>query len=463
MRRFLPKSIAGQTIIVLLIGLTVSHVFSMAIYTADRSEVLTTAGQRHIVHRIAAITRLLEETPPEWRGRIINATDSPTLGVTVTPESRILVVEDGIATTNILRTLLAQLVKAPNKDRVAVQIINVEDGDSESPMGGEHWDHSMMARLFHDQSSDLFLRASIQLKDGHWVNFATAVPDGGSIWSTQAVLSMLLMAAGVILFSLWIIRRVTHPLKLFAAASDRLGKDVHAPPMEVTGSVELEQAALAFNGMQDRLRRLIKNRTLLLAAISHDLRTPITLLRLRAEFIGDEEGKSKILTILDDMEAMISSTLRFARDESENEPPVLVELDALIGSICDDMSDSGLPVSFHAREAFTFECKPIAIKRALTNVIENAVKYGSKASIELKKTASGVEIVIVDDGPGIPENDLEQVFLPFYRVEESRSRETGGTGLGLSIARSIIDNHGGEILLSNREIGGLKVRIVLPL
>ncbi len=273
---------------------------------------------------------------------------------------------------------------------------------------------------------------------------------------------MLLMAIGVVLFSLWVIRRVTRPLRVFAAASDRLGKDVAAPPLEMEGPSELRQATAAFNEMQQRLRRLIENRTRMLAAISHDLRTPITLLRLRTEKVDDADEKAKMQATLDEMEAMVSSTLSFAREDAEHEAPERVDLVALVGSICDDMTDTGYKVAFDTAGELIHECRPSALRRAVSNVIENAVKYGGGAEVELHQTDTGVEIVVEDDGPGIPEAEFEKVFSPFYRVEPSRGHATGGIGLGLSVAQSVIDKHGGEIDLSNREEGGLRVRLTLP-
>jgi len=463
MKRFLPRSLAGQTIIVLLIGLTVSHVLSMTIYTSDRSEVLTMSGGRQIAQRVAAIARLLDETPDEWRDRILQATNSRTLSVTVTPVSRLVEDKSHGFVNSLLREHLIRLIGVEDNSRVVVQIIDIVDNPSTSVPEAFHFsEHTAMDRLFHGQVGGQLLRASVRLRDGQWLNFTAAVPEGESLWSTKAVLSMLLMAVGVILFSLWVIRRVTRPLRVFAAASERLGKDVAAPPLAIGGPSELRQAAGAFNEMQQRLRRLIENRTRMLAAISHDLRTPITLLRLRAESVEDKEEKAKMQATLDEMEAMVSSTLSFAREDAESEAAERVNLTALVGSICDDMTDTGYRVEIDGEDELIYECRPGALRRALSNLIENAVKYGGGARVELRKIDSAVEIVVEDDGPGIPETELGKVFSPFYRVEPSRGRKTGGVGLGLSVAQSVIDKHGGEIELTNREEGGLRVRIILP-
>ncbi len=463
MRRFFPQSLAGQTIIVLLIGLTVSHVISMAIYTTDRAEVLTMSGGRQIAHRIADITRLLDKTPKEWRYRIMQATNSRTLSVTTSPVSLLAEDKSHSFVNSLLRRHLAGLIGAVDKSRVMVQVIDARDEpDVDIVKSLRHSGHMPMGHMFHGYAGGQLLRASVRLRDGTWLNFATTVPKGDPLWSTKAALPMLLMAVAFILFSLWLIRRVTWPLRVFAAASERLGKDVAAPPLIIDGPSELRQAAGAFNEMQKRLRRLIENRTHMLAAISHDLRTPITLLRLRAESVEDMEERTKMQDTLDEMEAMVSSTLSFAREDAEKEQPVRVNLVALVSSICDDMTDTGYQVELHSEGELIHECRPGAIKRAISNLIENAIKYGGSARVELRKIDSAVEIIVEDDGPGIPEDELEKVFSPFYRVEISRGRETGGIGLGLSVAQSVVDKHGGEIELTNRKEGGLRVRVVLP-
>jgi signal transduction histidine kinase len=232
--------------------------------------------------------------------------------------------------------------------------------------------------------------------------------------------------------------------------------------MPEVGPREVRQAARAFNDMQEKLRRLIENRTRMLAAISHDLRTPITLLRLRAELIEGEEDRRKTLSTLDEMEKMIAATLAFARDDAETETRKVVDLAALVDAICTDLADAGGEVTCEAPEHLAYECAPTAMRRALTNLVDNALKYGKRATVRLAAESSHVVVTIEDEGPGIPENRLEDVFAPFVRVEESRNAETGGVGLGLSVARSVVHAHGGEISLENLDERGLRVRLILP-
>ena len=262
--------------------------------------------------------------------------------------------------------------------------------------------------------------------------------------SWQFIISMALMGVIVLAVSAWAVRRVTAPLGLLAAAADRLGRDVAAEPLAEAGTIEMQHAARAFNRMQERLRRLIESRTQMLAALSHDLRTPLTLLRLRAEEVADSDERDKMLATIGEMDEMIGTTLAFARDEVRAEPRRRVDIAALLASVVDDMADAGLPVTMAPAPPLIHDCQPGALKRAITNLLDNAVKYGKRAEAAITTAAKTIEITIDDDGPGIPDAELPRVFQPFYRVEDSRSRDTGGTGLGLAIAQSIVQAHGGE-------------------
>jgi signal transduction histidine kinase len=226
--------------------------------------------------------------------------------------------------------------------------------------------------------------------------------------------------------------------------------------------IETRQASHAFNTMQARLRGLIENRTRMLAAISHDLRTPLTLLRLRAENVENLQERDKMLATIAEMDSMVGETLQFARDEATTEIRRPTDIAALVQSLIDDMVEAGLPVKMEPAEPIVYDCRPDALKRAIRNLLDNAVKYGKAASVAIQTTPKTIEIIVDDEGPGIPEQEISRVFDPFYRLEESRSRETGGVGLGLAIAQSIVQAHSGELVLSNRPTAGLRARIALP-
>ena len=224
----------------------------------------------------------------------------------------------------------------------------------------------------------------------------------------------------------------------------------------------MRQAAHAFNDMQARLQRLLTNRTTMLAALSHDLRTPLTLLRLRIEAQPDSEDREKMLASIDTLDGMIDATLKYARDTTAPETWRPTDLSALLASIVDDMEDAGMPVGMRPADPLVLECQPGGLRRVVTNLIENAIKYGTVARVSLEATPQAARIVIDDDGPGIPEAELLKVFEPFHRLEQSRSRETGGSGLGLAIAQAIAEAHHGAITLTNRPEGGLRAVLSLP-
>ena len=306
------------------------------------------------------------------------------------------------------------------------------------------------------------LQVSVKLSDGHWLSFNTTLPQGAPAVSWQFMVSLAVMGLIVLAVSGWAVRRVTAPLGLLSAAADRLGRDVSAEHLAEAGTIEMQRAAQAFNRMQERLRRLIESRTRMLAALSHDLRTPLTLLRLRTEEVAAADEREKMLATIAEMDEMIGTTLAFARDEVRAEPRRRVDVAALLASVADDMADAGLPVTMRPAPSLSYDCQPGALKRAITNLLDNAVKYGKRAEASITAASKAIEIIVDDDGPGIPDAELARVFQPFYRVEASRSRDTGGTGLGLAIAQSIVQAHGGELTLANRPGGGLRACIRLP-
>lgn len=308
-----------------------------------------------------------------------------------------------------------------------------------------------------------FVRASIQVGERTWLNARVDLNlqeanqrNRPFLWTTM----LTLLIAGL---SIYAVRRATKPVSLFASAAERLGISLSADPLPETGTGEVRRAARAFNTMQSRLQRFIKDRTQMLAAISHDLRTPITRMRLRAEFVEDDVQRDKMLADLEEMEAMIKVTMAFARDDTANETPEQVDVAALLKQIVADETEAGSPVAYTGPDRLTFLSRPMGLKRALTNLIGNAIKYGERADVSLTRQGDDVEICIDDEGPGIPDSDKEQVFTPFFRLEGSRSRDTGGTGLGMTIARNAVRSMGGDIELLNRAEGGLRARVTLPL
>jgi signal transduction histidine kinase len=460
MSRLFPKSLFGQTLLILLAGLVVSHTVGSWIYTADREQAVRAVGGFAIAQRVANLTRLVQESPKEARQRLVAALSDQSFRVSLSaqPIAAQSVDDDPFAAQVIKEFLVDQLSLGPTRQpRVSA---SARAGPPFGPWHG--MGHGPMMHGFGGFAAFRDLQVSIPLADGAWLSFATTLPASGPAFSAQFLLSMAIMAMIILAVSVWAVRRVTAPLGSLAAAAERLGHDMNAPPLPETGTVETRQAARAFNDMQTRLRGLIENRTRLLAAISHDLRTPLTLLRLRAETVENVPERDKMLSTIAEMDAMIDATLAFARDQSTDEPRRPTDLTSLLHSVVDDMRDAGLAVSMQAAEPIVCECQPAALKRAIRNLLDNAVKYGKTGTVEVRRLSKAIKITIDDDGPGIPQQELTRVLEPFYRLEASRNRETGGVGLGLAIAQSIMQSHGGTLRLANRPTGGLRATIVLP-
>jgi two-component system OmpR family sensor kinase len=304
-------------------------------------------------------------------------------------------------------------------------------------------------------------KLALRMPDGRW---ATVQPGARGIfapWQLRLVLWFAVSAVALVPLAYFFARGLVKPLSSFAEAAERFGRDPRTPPLTLKGSSEITKAVTAFNEMQDRLRRYVEDRTSMVAAIAHDLRTPLTRLRFRVE-AAPEEARAKMNSDIDQMEAMIAATLTFVRDAGGDPQRTRLELSSLLESVVDDMAETGADVTVGDTQKVVIDADSLALRRLLTNLLENAVKYGVRARARLSVTDRLAEIDIDDDGPGVPVPELNRVFDPFYRREPSRSRQTGGIGLGLSVARSIARAHGGDVSLVNRPHGGLTARVTLP-
>jgi signal transduction histidine kinase len=277
--------------------------------------------------------------------------------------------------------------------------------------------------------------------------------------------TLQLSVLGVCTLSLAFItaRMVTRPLRGLAGAAMRLGRDIDAEPLPVTGPTEVKDASMAFNAMQQRIRANVSERTGILAAITHDLQTPVTRLRLRVEKVEDDELRARLIGDLASMSDMIREGLELARSIDVAEPFGRLDLDALLDSVCSDAQDAGHDVVLREESAAIVLGSVSALRRCFTNVIDNAVAYGGRADVSCVVDGARAIVRVRDSGPGLSDHQLGSVFDPFYRVEASRSRATGGTGLGLTITRNIVARHGGTVSLRNRAEGGLEVTLDLPL
>ena len=477
--RLIPRSLAGQLIALLLIALVLSQIATILIFADERRFALRAANREEVLGRTAVLVRLLEEAPAGLHQGLLASASS----------SRLEFALDGTAAVrrppaNSVERRLAERLSELIGDARETRVHLLRPDRWSLRNWQEHWGRNGRYRDDHDRDDDdddddddhhrphwrgskpIHLLASVPLPDGSWLNARTALPPPPRSWAWFPLLSMGLMALAILVIVILSLRRITRPLRALSGAAERLGRGESLPPLAETGPEEVRRTTMAFNAMQERLTRFVQDRTRMLAAIGHDLRTPITSLRLRAEFIEDEEIRQKILETLEEMSRMTEATISLAREEATSEATRRIDLIALIESLVDDLADQGRDVVFTSAEEearkLPYSCRPTALKRVLSNLIENALRYAGHARVSLDRGTEALSIHVEDDGPGIPEDKLEQVFEPFVRLEESRSQETGGIGLGLAIARSIARAHGGDLTLENRPGGGLRANLTLP-
>jgi signal transduction histidine kinase len=462
MARLLPRSIFGRLVMVLLGGLIVAQLAAAYINLAERDRLLYRAGGMQLAQRIADIARLLDSVAPQERRRIVAVFNAPPLAVSLDrpplPRS-----EADEAQSSVFAGVLRFALGAD----MHVNLMRRRGAFAPPPgpprMGPSMMEYPMAGHGFPGvPPGGASYLVQITLHDGTLVTFDSYLsPQEGSI-PLRLGLTLLVLLGTVIALSLIAVRWVTGPLSALAAAAEKLGRDIDRPPLAEDGPLEVRRAANAFNTMQQRLSRFLSDRARVLTAMSHDLKTPLTRLRLRLETVNDPDLRVKIEKDLDEMQSMVTQTLDYMRDSSKGEATQQIDLMALLETVQIDFRDTGGTVEIKGAVAQPYVGRPLALRRCLNNLVQNAIRYGGRAMIEAEDTAKQVVVRVVDDGPGIPEQELERAFEPFYRGERSRNRETGGTGLGLGIARNIARAHGGDLVLRNRPGGGLEAILSLP-
>ena len=466
----MPRSLFSRLLLVQLSVLVVALLVSFAIHMHERGEALTQASGMQAAERIADIVKLLEPLAAAERRRIVQAFSAPPL--TISLEQRPLDVPGPDAEGGARAALFGAMLRRFLGDGRPAAVAVTEVPAALAPMArkgpgfmgpgpGAPWRAPGGAMHFGSQAGFSFV-AQVQLKDGALVTFDSRQPGDTAGWPYRLLLSLAVLLTAVIAVSLVAVRWATRPLNELADAADELGRNIDRPPMPEKGPLEVARAARAFNTMQARLAGYLRERTATLAAMSHDLKTPVTRLRLRAELLDDGVLKDKIAQDLEEMESMVHATLDFMRGVANTEQARPLDVTALLESLQADAADMGGQVALEGAIARPYLGRPQALKRCLGNLVDNALKYGKAATLLMQDSEDRLVIRIRDQGPGISEQELERVFEPFYRVESSRSRNTGGTGLGLSIARQIAGLHGGSLELHNLAGGGLEAVLTLP-
>ncbi|KAA0946949.1 MULTISPECIES: ATP-binding protein [unclassified Pseudomonas] len=436
MKNTVARWIALTILIAMLTALAFNALFAQLAGVWARPP-LTETG---LLDKVAVIVRVIEAAEPSQRSHLAQAVGDESFSVSwaVSREGIDLPVLDdpGFHSTEAEETF-KHLLKGPQR-----RMEGYEPSDWPGP-GGRY------ALL-------------VELADHTWLMFSSESRSWGLSEGPRSLVVLVLVLISTALVTLIATRRLARPLQHFAQGARRFGADFRAPPIDPVGPHEIRQAILAFNGMQAQLQHFIQDRTQMLAAISHDLRAPLTRLRLRGEFIEDADQQQRLFRDVDEMQAMISTALEFFRDDARLEQATQLDLAELLQTLIDDYRDQAIDISFDGPPRLVYFGRPLGLKRVMTNLMDNAIHYGLAPEIELQQRPGQVTIRVLDRGPGIPVDQHEQVFLPFFRLEGSRNKSTGGVGLGLSTARAIVLEHGGTLTLVNRQGGGLEAVVVLP-
>jgi len=468
--RLWPRRAGGQLALLLILVLLVAQVITIVILAGERQGALRSASLEHVLQRVADGYTLADTTDPERQERILRALSSPTLRLSIDPAPYLT--ED--RASGMRRRLAEELGLPVAQVRTAMEA----DGDDCLPDRDDHRD-----RERHDDEDDEHheyeehrdeddhrddrhecppvLGVSLALSSGQWFNARARPPAPSWLWLKATLTSVGITAVLLTLTLLLAVRRILQPMNELSLAAHAFGRGEKVRVPE-KGPEDVREVTRAFNQMQDQVGRAQEDRARLLAALAHDLRTPITSMRLRVEMLPEGEDRDRLLDSLREMQHLAEATLDFIRGTT-TEQHRRYDLATLLDSLCGDLQEMGLAVHCDDSPRCVLQGQPEAVKRALRNLIENAVNYGDQAEVTLATTDTEAVVTIVDQGSGILEADRERVFEPFYRLEHSRSRETGGAGLGLAIARTLIRGMGGDIRLGAGPGGqGLQVSVTLP-
>jgi signal transduction histidine kinase len=465
--------------LLLVLVLLVAQVITIAILAGERQGALRSASLEHVLQRVADAHALLDTTDPERQERVLRALSSPTLQLSIDATPYLPRDEDSAMAGRLARefeappTGMRATMEADEEECLPDRYRNREedhdrddddhdeDHDEDHDDEDEHHDDE-----YHEEDDDRhecppILTASLPLASGQWLNARAQPPAPSWLWLKATLTSVGITAVLLMLTLLLAIRRILQPVNELSRAAQAFGRGETIEIPE-RGPEDIREVTRAFNQMQHQVSRAQQDQSRLLAALAHDLRTPITSMRLRVEMLPEGEDRNRLLDSLREMQQLAESTLDFIRG-STTETHRKYDLESLLDSLCGDLQEMGLAVTLADGPRCVLHGQPEAARRALRNLIENAVNYGERADVSLNCSECEAIVTIIDQGPGIPEAEYERVFQPFYRLEQSRSRDTGGAGLGLAIARTLVRAMGGDIQLARGPSGqGLQVTVTLP-
>jgi two-component system OmpR family sensor kinase len=431
-------TLAARTVLLMLIGVGIVHVASLYAYQHALNREMSLANESRLADRLLTIRRSVMRVVPAERESVAHELSGGPVEAHWSATERARPGGPGADVWQGLRARLRELGPDLTDDDILIGANRKSEADPHLAL------------------------ISLRIPDDSWINITVFAPDARPQTSHGTWVSTSLMALGVAMISILVIGWMTTPLRRFASAARQLYHGTDRVEVPETGPQEIRDAAVAFNEMQARIRKLVETRTQTLAAVSHDLKTPLTRMRLRAEVLADRVQAEGLVADIHDMERMLDQTLAHLRGDRKDEETRPLDLTALLATLVDDATDRGAKARLVPSTAVVIEGRPLALKRAFGNLIDNAIKYGGGVEIAIAAGVGGVLVTLMDEGPGIPEDRMADMFEPFTRLETSRSRETGGFGLGLSIARDVVEGHDGRITLANRPEGGLTVRVDLP-
>ena len=466
--RWLPKSLFGQIVLALMTGLLVANILGAWLMLDDRARFGERLRGEYTAQRIAGLIVLLDGMTPEERARVVRALDVPPLRLTLN-EPWQTSADDSPDAADFTHRVADQL-----EQPVALQVLSIRRAplragaaQSAPPYGprgpyGQHGPYGGPHGGGNSPRYPLVVSAQARLADGAVLTFRHVLPEPARDWPLSALGLLALLATVVTLLSGWAVRRLTRPLTSLANAADGLARNLNQPPLPETGPQEVARAARSFNAMQRSLKSYLETRAQTLAGVSHDLRLPLTRLRLRLEQLPEDQTRAAMQRDIEEMDNMVGGALDYLRAGNDTEQAVKLNLVALLEGLAEDAEAAGAKVWLHGT-ASPIMARPQALRRCLANLIDNACRYGGgTVDITLDDRAGAVDIRIEDRGPGIPAEQRERIFEPYVRLEASRARHTGGAGLGLAIARAVARAHGGDVTLAPREGGGTAAIVTLP-
>ena len=453
MRRFLPRSLIAQMALLIGLALLVAQLVNFALILNERQKVSLAQNQGPAITRFASVATDFSDAPAEFKGAVLEDASrrgarfvlepSPAVDVADAREPR---VEARLAETLSQAGVAASEVRAVSRTEARPSRARGPRAEGrEAPPG-------------RGEQDVLVLSAQV---DGGWLNGRLPTPRGDPWLAGRLGAATLILYVIVLGMTLLVAMRLARPLRDLTRAAEAFHGRSLAPEVEPRGPADLRRAIEAFNAMNRRVTALLDEKDRMLGAIGHDLRTPLASLRIRAEGVEPAGERERMVATIEEMNAMLEDILVLARSGRAREEARPVDLGALAEAVAEEFHDLGQEVSVHAPERVVASVQPVLLRRAMRNLIDNALKYGGSAHVAVAAAGEGVTLSVSDSGPGLPAKQLEQVLEPFYRGEQSRSRETGGSGLGLAIARAIAESHGGALSLANGA-PGLIATITLP-